>query len=72
MKLGALRGTPDSRVSRTASFDLKPRIFGNSLVVVPLGAPSMCLGLPCKVINQSIIGLSLLSETTLSIGHDIP
>jgi hypothetical protein len=24
---------------------------------------SVCLGSPCKVINQSIIGLSLLSET---------
>jgi hypothetical protein len=24
---------------------------------------SMCLGLPCKVINQSIVGLSPLSET---------
>jgi hypothetical protein len=63
VKLGALRGTSNSRVPRTVSFDPKPRIFGNRLVVVHVGAIPVCLGLPCKVINQSIVGLSLLSET---------
>jgi hypothetical protein len=28
-----------------------------------LGHCSVCLGLPCKVLNQSIVGLSPLSET---------
>jgi hypothetical protein len=27
---------------------------------------------PCKVLNQSIVGLSLLSETTYSTIHEIP
>jgi hypothetical protein len=63
VKLGALWGTPNSRVPETVSFDPKPRISGNRLLVVHVGAPSMCLGLPYKVINQSIVGLSPLSET---------
>jgi hypothetical protein len=63
VKLGALRGTPDSRVPCTVSFDPKPRTFGNRLVVVFARHPTMCLGLPCKVINQSIVGLSPLSKT---------
>jgi hypothetical protein len=32
----------------------------------------MCLGLTCKVINQSIVDLPPLSETTYSTGHEIP
>jgi hypothetical protein len=32
----------------------------------------MCLGIPCKVMNQSIVGLSPLSETTYSASHEIP
>jgi hypothetical protein len=63
VKLSALRGTPDSCVPGTVSFDPKPRTFGNHLVVVHVGAISVCLGLPCKVINQSIVNLSTLSET---------
>jgi hypothetical protein len=56
---------PDSLVPRTVSFDPKPRTFGNRLVgVSSVGARSVCLGLPCKVINQSIVGLSPLFETT--------
>jgi hypothetical protein len=39
VKLGASRGMPDSLVHRTVSFDPKPRIFGNRLVVVLAGAP---------------------------------
>jgi hypothetical protein len=56
-------GTLDSLVPEIVSFDLKLRTFGNRLVVVHVGAPSRCLGLPCKVINQSIVVLSPLSET---------
>jgi hypothetical protein len=55
---------PDSLVPGTVSFDPKPRIFGNHLVMSALlGHYSVCLGLPCKVLNQSIVGLSPLSET---------
>jgi hypothetical protein len=32
----------------------------------------VCLGPPCKVMNQSIVGLSLSLETTYPTGHDIP
>jgi hypothetical protein len=63
VKLGALPGMPDSYVPETVSFDPKPRTFGNRLVVVHVEAPSMCLGLPCKVINELIVGFSLLTET---------
>jgi hypothetical protein len=53
----------DSLVPGTVRFDPKPRIFGNRLVGSLLGHHSVCLGLPCKVINQLIVGLSPLSET---------
>jgi hypothetical protein len=46
-------GTPDSLVPGTVGFDPKPRIFGNILVVVHVGAPFVCLGLHGKsLINQ--------------------
>jgi hypothetical protein len=64
-------GMPDSLIPRTVRFDFKPRTFGNHLVVVHVGAPFVCLGLPGKVINQSIVGPSPLSETAQSTGHDI-
>jgi hypothetical protein len=32
----------------------------------------VCLGLPCKVINQSVVGLSPSSETIYPTSHDIP
>jgi hypothetical protein len=56
-------GMPHILLPGTVSFDPKPRTFGNRLVVVRVGAPSVCLGLPSKVINQSVVGLSPLSET---------
>jgi hypothetical protein len=62
VKLGASWGTP-SRVPRTVSFDPKLSTFRNRLVAVHVGAIPVCLGLPCKVINQSIVSLLLLSET---------
>jgi hypothetical protein len=31
----------------------------------------VCLDPPCKVINQSVVGLSPLSETAYPTGHDI-
>jgi hypothetical protein len=64
VKLGALRGMPDSRVPRTVSFDSKAGIFGNHMVGgLLVSTPSVCLGLTCTVINQSIVGLSPLPET---------
>jgi hypothetical protein len=55
---------PDSLVPRTVSYYPNPRIFGNCLVDVgSVGAPPVCLGPPCMVLNQSIVGLSPLSET---------
>jgi hypothetical protein len=63
-KVGSIvLGMPDSLVLGTVSFDPKPRSFGNCLVLVHVGAPFVCLGLPCKVINQLIVVLSPLSET---------
>jgi hypothetical protein len=57
-------GTPDNRVPRTVNFDPKTRTFGNHLVGGLLViTPSVCLALPYKVINQSVVGLSPLSET---------
>jgi hypothetical protein len=64
VKLGASWVMPDSRVPRTISFDPKPSTFGYLMVVVLVEHPTVCLGLPCKVINQSIISLSPLYETT--------
>jgi hypothetical protein len=43
----------------------KPKNDGNRLVgELLVRAPPVCLGPPCKVLNQSIVGLSPLSETT--------
>jgi hypothetical protein len=44
--MGASRGMPASLVPRTVSFDPMPRIFGNRLVVVLMGAPNCVF---CKV-----------------------
>jgi hypothetical protein len=58
-------GMPDSLVPGTVSFNPKLRILGTDWSVSALsGHHSVCLGLPCKFINQSIVGLSPLSETT--------
>jgi hypothetical protein len=53
-------GMPDRRVIGTESFAPKPRTFGNHLVVVHVGAPYRVFRF---TINQSIVGLSPLSET---------
>jgi hypothetical protein len=61
--LGALRGMPASLVPRTVSFDPKPRIFGNHLDGCPRGAPYRVFRFTLQDLNQSIVGLSPLSET---------
>jgi hypothetical protein len=48
------------------------QILGTVWWLSSRGHPTVCLGLPCKVLNQSIVGLSPLSETTYSTSHQIP
>jgi hypothetical protein len=55
---------PDSLVPGTVRFTPNPRIFGNRLVdVSSVGAPFRVLGFTLQGLNQSIVGLSPLSET---------
>jgi hypothetical protein len=64
---------PGSLVPRTVISILNRRSTGTAWSVSALlGHRSMCLGIPCKGFNQSIVGLSPLSKTTQSTGHDIP
>jgi hypothetical protein len=66
-------GKPVSHVPRNVGSDPELKIDGNRLVGVysvsflldlPGGIhSSVCLGPPCKFINQSNVGLKLLSET---------
>jgi hypothetical protein len=66
-------GMPDSLVPGTVSYYPKPRIFGNSLVGVgSVGAPLRVFRSTLQGLNQSIVSLSLLSETAYSTGHHIP
>jgi hypothetical protein len=69
---GTLRGIPDSLHQRLWPF-IPTRGFLELLGKLSLlGQPTVCLGLPCKVLNQSIVGLSSLSETAYSTSHEIP
>jgi hypothetical protein len=55
---------PDSLVPGVVSFDPKPRTFGNRLVgVSSVGAPLRVFRSTLQGLNQSIVGLSPLSET---------
>jgi hypothetical protein len=66
-------GIPDSLVPRTViSIPYRGSMGTAWSVSALLGHHSVCLGPPCKVLNQSIIGLSPLSETAYSTSHDIP
>jgi hypothetical protein len=57
-------GHADSLVPRTVSFDPKPRTFGNGLVGVSSGGAPLCVfRSTLHGLNQSIVGLSSLSET---------
>jgi hypothetical protein len=57
-------GIPDSLVPRTVISILNRGLMGTAWSVLALlGYRSVCLGLPCKVLNESIVGLSPLSET---------
>jgi hypothetical protein len=68
---GCLAGYASSRYQRLWPFIPNRGLLGTSWWLCMWGHPTVCLGLPCKVINQSIVGLSLLFETTYSTGHDI-
>jgi hypothetical protein len=58
-------GIPVCSVPGTVGYHPNPRIFGNRLVgVSSVGHCSVCLGYLARCMNQSIVGLSLLSETT--------
>jgi hypothetical protein len=71
-----------SRNAQRGVVEPKPRgvvlVAHHLLEVVPLwrprflNNPTVCLGLPCKVLNQLVVGLSPLSETTYPTGHNIP
>jgi hypothetical protein len=57
-------GIPDSPVPGAVGYHPNLRIFGNRLVgVSSVGHRSVCLGYLARSMNQSIVGLSLLSET---------
>jgi hypothetical protein len=57
-------GIPDSPVPGTVGYHPNPRTFGNRLVSVSsMGHRSVCLGYLARCMNQSIVGLSPLSET---------
>jgi hypothetical protein len=65
VRLDVLSGDiPYSRVPETVLSIPNRGSMGTAWSVsVLLGHHSVCLGLPCKVFNQSIVGLSSLSET---------
>jgi hypothetical protein len=57
-------GIPDSLVPRTVISIPNRGSMGTAWSVSALlGHRSVCLGLPCKVLNQPIAGLSPLSKT---------
>jgi hypothetical protein len=57
-------GILDSPVPGTVGYHTNPRISGNRLVgVSSVGHRFVCLGCLARCMNQSIVGLSPLSET---------
>jgi hypothetical protein len=67
VRSGASRGMPDSLHQRLWPFIPIRGFLGTVWWLSSRGHPTVCLGLPGKVLNQSIVGLSPLSETTYSI-----
>jgi hypothetical protein len=57
---------------KTVRFDPDPKSFGNRLVVVLTGASHRVFRSTLQGLNQLVVGLSPLSETTTSTGHEIP
>jgi hypothetical protein len=59
-----------SLVLKTVTSDPNPKIFGNRLVVVLTEAPYRVFRSTLQGLNQLVVGLSPLSETTYPTGHD--
>jgi hypothetical protein len=72
VNLGASRGLPDSLHQILWPFISTWGFLGTVWWLSSWGHTTVCLGLPSKVLNQSIVGLSPLSETTYSTSHEIP
>jgi hypothetical protein len=53
------------------AFYPEPRIFGNRLVVVLTGAPYSVFRSTLQGLNQPVVSLSPLAETTHPTDHDI-
>jgi hypothetical protein len=73
VRLGDLGGIAQiNLVLRLWAIIPKPKNDGNRLVgELLVRTPPVCLGPPCNVINQSIVGLSPSSETAYPTGHDV-
>jgi hypothetical protein len=70
--LGASWGMPDSRYQRLWPFIPNRGFLGAAWWLSSRGHPTVSLSLPCKVLNQLVVGLSPLSETTYLTCHEIP
>jgi hypothetical protein len=66
------RGVCQIACTKTVRFDPDSKSFGNRLVVVLAGASHCVFRSTLQGLNQSIVGLSPLSETTYSTSHEIP
>jgi hypothetical protein len=61
-----------SLVLKIVTSDPNPSIDGNRQVVVLARAPYQVFRSTLQGLNQLVVGLSPLSETTYPTGHDIP
>jgi hypothetical protein len=62
--LAASRGMPDNRYQRLWPFIPNRGLLGTAWWLSSRGHPTVCLGLPRKVLNQLVGGLSPFSKTT--------
>jgi hypothetical protein len=69
---GSSRGISDSLHQRLWPFIPTRGFLGTTWEVVLAGAAYRVFGSTWQGLNQSIVGLSLLSETTYSTSHEIP
>jgi hypothetical protein len=66
-------GVPDSLVPKTVRFDPELKSFGNRLIGALLVREHFrVFRSTLQGLNQSVVGLSPLSETTYPTGHNIP
>jgi hypothetical protein len=70
--LGISRGIPDSLHQRLWPFIPTRGFLETAGEIVLLGAAYRVFGFTLQGLNQSIVGLSPLSETTYSTRHEIP